>query len=107
MRRKKEKKKRPVLGIPTGIVLLARPEGWRISVLTMDGGMHCGRLDVPIDTDPHDARAAAAVMVSELARDFHDTDVEVTWEPPQEPWSWTAQVTLATGDDTPSPAAGG
>ncbi|MEU2232242.1 hypothetical protein [Streptomyces vietnamensis] len=94
VRRKKEKKKRPAWGIPKGIFLFATPEGWRISVLTESGNL-CGRLDVPINTDPQDARAAAAVMVTELARDFHDTEVEVSWEPPQEPWSWTAQVTLA------------
>ncbi|MGW0753972.1 hypothetical protein [Streptomyces sp. NPDC002587] len=102
VRRKKERKKRPAFGIPKGIVLLATPEGWRTSVLTMEGGMLCGRLDAPIDTDPQDARAAAAVMVTELARAFHNTDVEVSWNPPQEPWSWTAQVTLAADDEPPS-----
>lgn len=105
VRRKKGKKKRPFFGVPKGIVLLATPEGWRTSVLTMEGGMLCGRLDVPINTDPQDARTAAAVMVTELARDFHDTDVEVSWDPPRKPWSWTAQVTLAADDDLPSPDA--
>ncbi|MFI8963041.1 hypothetical protein ACIGO8_13050 [Streptomyces sp. NPDC053493] len=57
--------------------------------------MLCGRLDVPIHTDPADARAAAAVMVTELAREFHRADVVVSWDPPQELWSWTAQVALA------------
>ncbi|MFE5796700.1 hypothetical protein ACFQ8C_29560 [Streptomyces sp. NPDC056503] len=99
-RRKKEK--RPAWGIPKGIVLLATPEGWRTSVLTLEGGMLCGHLDVPIDTDPHDARAAAAVMVTELARDFHDTVVEVSWDPPREPWSWTARVALSTDGEPPS-----
>ncbi|MFD7787651.1 hypothetical protein ACFV4Q_31850 [Streptomyces nojiriensis] len=107
VRRKKEKGKQPVWGIPKGIVLLATPEGWRTSVLTAEGGMLCGRLDVPINTDPQDARAAAAVMVAELARDFHNTDVEVSWDPPQEPWSWTAQVTLAAESELPSPDAEG
>lgn len=107
VRRKKERKKRPDWGVPKGIVLLATPEGWRTSVLTAEGGMLCGRLDVPINTDPQDARAAAAVMVVELARDFHDTDVEVSWDPPEEPWSWTAQVTLAAETDPPSPDADG
>ncbi|MFJ3841815.1 hypothetical protein ACIPY6_40810 [Streptomyces sp. NPDC090054] len=85
VRRKKEKKKRPAWGIPKGIVLLATPEGWRTSVLTVEGGMLCGRLDIPINTDPQDARAAAAVMVTELARDFHDTDVQVHWVRPRSP----------------------
>ncbi|MER6445348.1 hypothetical protein [Streptomyces venezuelae] len=107
VRHKKEKKRRPVWGIPKGIVLLATPEGWRHSVLTMEGGMLCGRLDVPIHTDPQDARTAAARMVTELARDFHDTDVEVSWDPPQEPWSWTAQVTLATGTEPAPPHSEG
>ncbi|MDX3540229.1 hypothetical protein PV721_39190 [Streptomyces sp. MB09-01] len=102
VRRKKEKKNQAVFGIPKGIVLLATPEGWRTSALTVEGGMLCGRLDVPINTDPRDARAAAAVMVTDLARDFHDTDVEVNWDPPQEPWSWTAHVTLTTENHPPS-----
>ncbi|MFC8290651.1 hypothetical protein ACFUJ0_07195 [Streptomyces sp. NPDC057242] len=63
-------------------------------------------VEVPLDgvrrmparlTDPQDARDAAAQMVTELARDFHDIDVEVSWNPPQEPWSWTAQIALAVG----------
>lgn len=107
VRRKKEKKKRPAWGIPKGIVLLATPEGWRTSVLTVEGGILCGRLDVPINTDPQEARAAAAVMVTELARDFHDADVEVHWDPPPEPWTWTAQVTLASENELPSPATEG
>ncbi|MFI2429295.1 hypothetical protein ACH5A7_35345 [Streptomyces sp. NPDC018955] len=102
--KEKKKKKRPAWDIPKGIFLFATPEGWRTSVLTESGNL-CGRLDVPINTDPQDARAAAAVMVTELARDFHDTEVEVSWEPPQEPWSWTAQVTLAAESDSPSPDA--
>ncbi|MFI9209796.1 hypothetical protein ACIGW7_16830 [Streptomyces sp. NPDC053253] len=100
---RKKEKKRPDWGIPKGIVLLATPEGWRTSVLTPEGGMICGRLDVPINTDPQDARAVAAVMVTELARDFHDIDVDVSWDPPQEPWSWTAHVTLAVNSEQPSP----
>ncbi|MFF9981001.1 hypothetical protein [Streptomyces erythrochromogenes] len=95
VRRKKEKAKRPSWGVPKGIVLLATPQGRRTSVLTMEGGMLCGRLDVPVDTDPHGARTAAAAMVGGLARDFHATDVEVAWGPPREPWSWTARVTPA------------
>ncbi|MGW3910018.1 hypothetical protein ACWEBX_00590 [Streptomyces sp. NPDC005070] len=106
VRRKKEKRKRPAWGIPKGIVLLATREGWRTSVLA-ERGVLCGRLDVPINTDPQEARAAAAVMVTELARDFHDTDVEVSWESPQEPWSWTGLVTLAAENDSPSPDAEG
>ncbi|MFD9477332.1 MULTISPECIES: hypothetical protein [Streptomyces] len=53
------------------------------------------------------ARDAAALMVTELARDFHDTDVEVSWDPPQELWSWTARVTLAAGNEPASPGTGG
>ncbi|MFD4322769.1 hypothetical protein [Streptomyces sp. NPDC058548] len=105
-RRKKEKKKRPYFGVPKGIILSARPDGWRFSVLTVEGGMLCGHLGVPMNTHPQDARAAAAALVTGLALDFHATDVEVTWDPPQEPWSWTARVALAIGDGPASPDAG-
>lgn len=88
-RRKREKRKWPPFGVPKGIVLLATPDGWRHSVLTLEGGMLCGRLAVPVDTDPHDARAAAAAMVAGLARDFHGADVEVNrvrpWSPGRGP----------------------
>ncbi|OQR59696.1 hypothetical protein B6E66_33990 [Streptomyces maremycinicus] len=90
--------------MPKGIVLLATPEGWRHSVLTVEGGMLCGRLaDVPVDAGPAEARAAATAMVVGLARDFHEVRVDVTWDPPQEPESWTAQVTVAA---TPPDACG-
>jgi hypothetical protein len=96
VRRKREKKRRPPFGLPTGIVLLATPEGWRHSVLTVDGGMHCGRLpDVPVNAGPAEALAAAAAMVVGLAHVFHEVRVDVTWDPPREPGSWTAQVTVA------------
>ncbi|MCX4539221.1 hypothetical protein [Streptomyces sp. NBC_01565] len=107
VRRKNEKKKRPPFGLPKGIVLLATPDGWRHSVLTLEGGMFCGRLDVPIHTDPQDARTAAATMVTGLARDFHGTEVDVNWDPPQEPWSWTARVTIAVVNELASPDSGG
>ncbi|MFD6414841.1 hypothetical protein [Streptomyces sp. NPDC060194] len=82
--------------MPTGIVLLATPEGWRHSVLTVDGGMRCGRLTgIPVDAGSAEARAAAAAMVIGLAHDFHETRVEVTWNSPQEPGAWTALVIAA------------
>lgn len=102
-RRKKDKKNRPAFALPKEIVLSATPESWRTSVLTTEGGMLCGRLGVPINTDPQDARAAATAWVTDLARDVHDTAVEVNWDPPEEPWSWTAQVTLAAEHEHPSP----
>lgn len=105
MVRPKKGKKRPSFGMPTGIILLAAPEGWRHSVLTSEGGMLCGRLDVPLNTDPHDAQIAAAAMVVRLGREFHETDVEVTWDPPREPCSWTAQVTPVIDDETTPPGA--
>lgn len=83
--------------MPKGIVLLATPEGWRHSVLTEEGGMLCGRLaDLPANADPAEAQAAVAAMVVGLAHDFHEADVDVTWDPPLEPGSWTAQVTVTT-----------
>ncbi|MFE2537513.1 hypothetical protein [Streptomyces sp. NPDC059371] len=96
VRRKREKERRPPFGMPKGIVLLATPEGWRHSVLTVEGGMLCGCLaDVPVNAGPAKARAAAAAMVVGLAHDFHEVPVDVTWDPPREPGSWTAQVTVA------------
>ncbi|MFD6423403.1 hypothetical protein [Streptomyces sp. NPDC060198] len=94
-RRKRESKRRPPFGMPKGIVLLATPEGWRHSVLTVDGGMQCGRLaDVPVNADPAEARAASAALVVGLAHDFHEARVGVTWDPPREPGTWTARVTV-------------
>jgi hypothetical protein len=82
--------------MPKGIVLLATPEGWRHSVLTVEGGMLCGRLaEVPVSASPAEAQAAAAVMVVGLARDFHEERVDVTWDPPWDPGAWTAHVTVA------------
>ncbi|MGW0964687.1 hypothetical protein [Streptomyces sp. NPDC002516] len=82
--------------MPTSIVLLATPEGWRHSVLTGEGGMLCGRLaDLAADTDTAEAQAAVAAMVVGLAHDFHGADVDVIWDPPREPGSWTARIALA------------
>ncbi|WP_448316177.1 hypothetical protein [Streptomyces sp. CO7] len=91
--------------MPNGIVLLATADGWRHSVSTVEGGLLCGRLeDVPVDADPGEARAAAATRVREFARDLHGTEVEVTWDPPREPASWTGRVVPAAGGDG-TPAA--
>ncbi|MGQ4477813.1 hypothetical protein [Streptomyces sp. SAS_276] len=66
--------------MPKGIVPFATAEGWRHRVLTVDGGMHCGRLtDLPVNADPAEARAAAADMVIGLAHDFYDTWVGVSF----------------------------
>lgn len=106
--RTRKGQRRPFFGMPKEIALLATPDGWRHSVLTVEGGMLCGRLiDVPVDADSHQARAAAAAMVVGLARDFHEAEVDVTWDPPQEPWSWTGRVTPVTGDETVLPDSGG
>ncbi|MFE3186002.1 hypothetical protein ACFXKR_34780 [Streptomyces violascens] len=90
-------KRRPPFGMPKGVVLLATPEGWRHSVLTGEGGMLCGHLlDVPVNAGPAEARAAVAAMVVALAHDYHEVRIDVTWDPPLEPGSWTAQVTIAS-----------
>ena len=97
VRRERVTRRRPPFGMPRSIVLLATPEGWRHSILTEEGGMLCGLLaDVAANTDPAAAQAAVAAMVVGLAHDFHEADVDVTWDPPREPGSWTAQVTVAT-----------
>ncbi|MFF8374622.1 hypothetical protein ACF07V_00620 [Streptomyces sp. NPDC015661] len=93
MRGHKEKKRQPPFPLPHALVLLSTPDGWRQSLIDVRGGMTCGALpDVPADADPREARAAAARMVRELTRTFHETDVEVVWEPVHGDRSWTAQV---------------
>jgi hypothetical protein len=58
--------------------------------------MLCGPLaNVPVHADPAEAWAAAVARAVGLAHGFHEADVDVTWDPPREPESWTAQVTVA------------
>lgn len=95
----RRQKKRALFGLPKGIVLLATPDGWRHAVTTVEGGMLCGRLSDEL-LDPEVALAAATAMLKELTRDFHDTTIEVIWDPRQEPWTWTAQVIAIPHDET-------
>jgi hypothetical protein len=96
--RTKRKRARPPFGRPRGVVLLATPDGWRHNLLTAEGAMVCGRLpEVPVDAAPEEARAAAAALVRDLARRFHGADVDVTWEPPRGPGSWTGRVVTRDG----------
>ncbi|MEU4066391.1 hypothetical protein AB0F25_29035 [Streptomyces wedmorensis] len=60
--------------------MLVTPEGWGRSIRTVEGGMVCGRLSTEL-LDPEVALAAAAANLKELARVFHDTTVEVVWDP--------------------------
>ncbi|CAL9335793.1 hypothetical protein SUDANB176_00162 [Streptomyces sp. enrichment culture] len=93
-----ERKKRPPLGMSTGIGLPATPEGRRHSVLTVEEGTICGLLaDVPINAGPAKARTAAVTVVVGLAHDFRDADVEVTGDPSRKPWLCTGQVTPEAG----------
>ncbi len=88
--------------MPKGVVLVATPEGWRHSVLTVDGEVLCGHLaEVPVNADPAEARAATAAMVVGLAHDVHQAHVHVTWDPHREPGSWTAQVNAAATPPKP------
>ncbi|MGK5641395.1 hypothetical protein ACSNOK_24205 [Streptomyces sp. URMC 126] len=88
------------IGMPKGIVLLATPDGWRYRVLAEGGGAFCGCLpDAPADAGPREARAAAAAMVRELARQVRRTDVDVVLDPPREPGSRTGRVVPAPADD--------
>ncbi|WP_167161553.1 hypothetical protein [Streptomyces sp. MBT27] len=79
---------------------MSAPEGCHASSLTSGFKLaeaHCGSLtDVPVNADPAEAQAAAAAMVVGLAHDFHKARVDVIWDPPQDPGSWTAQITMAT-----------
>lgn len=110
MGRQRDKKRRTPLGTPRDITLFSTPEGWRHSVRTMEGGTLCGRLvDVPVNASPAEAQAAAAAVVAGLAHDFHGAHIDVTWDPPGEPGSWTAQVLMVaplpnTRDWATSPA---
>ncbi|MFG3283403.1 hypothetical protein [Streptomyces sp. NPDC048111] len=104
VRRKREKEKRPALGVPNSIALFATPMGWRHSVATVDGGMHCGHLaDVPATADPVEACAAAEAMVKGLAYHFHGIRADVIWESPLEPGSWTAEVIAEVDGATTTP----
>ncbi|MEU9182948.1 hypothetical protein AB0C90_40500 [Streptomyces sp. NPDC048550] len=96
---RRQKRQRPPFGLPRGIVLLATPDGWRYSIQTVEGGMLCGSLTDEL-LDPEVALVAAATTVEELARQFHSTTVEVTWDPRQEPWAWTGRVVPVPGDVT-------
>ncbi|MEU7295069.1 hypothetical protein AB0A76_17905 [Streptomyces exfoliatus] len=57
---------------------------------------------MPADVDPREARAAAARMVTQLVRQFHETDVDVVWESPHDGRSWTAQVRVLGGAEKQS-----
>ncbi|CAM5390806.1 hypothetical protein GCM10010329_57090 [Streptomyces spiroverticillatus] len=94
MARRKKAGPQP-FGVPQGIVLLETPDGWRHTVLTADGGLLCGRLDVAPHTDPQGARIAAEGLVRALARDVHGAEAEVSWDPPQDAGTWTARITHA------------
>ncbi|MFG3149133.1 hypothetical protein [Streptomyces sp. NPDC048243] len=92
--------------MPSSIVLLATPDGWRHSVLTEEGGLLCGRLaDVAANAHPAQAQDAAAAMVAGLAHDVHGADIDVTWDPPRAPGSWTARITVVTSPTTPDATA--
>ncbi|MFD3494569.1 hypothetical protein ACFWWB_29030 [Streptomyces sp. NPDC058690] len=95
---RRQKTTKHSFGLPGRVVLLGTPGGWRYSVLTVDGGMLCGRLGGgPLDAET--ARDAAAALVVELARDVHGTKVEVMWGPEREPLAWTGQVGLGVSAD--------
>ncbi len=63
-----------------GEILRAAADSRRCSVLTVEGGLLCGRLSDELP-DPEVALDTATTILKELARDFHDTTVEVAWDP--------------------------
>ncbi|WP_159036854.1 MULTISPECIES: hypothetical protein [Streptomyces] len=91
--------------MPKDIVLLATPEGWRHSIGYEKGSMICGGLaEIPVDAAPLEAKGAATTMVVRLAREFHGTDVEVTWnDPVEEARSWTGLITPIETDGSAPP----
>ncbi|WP_067463773.1 hypothetical protein [Nocardia amamiensis] len=89
--------------MPASIVLVATQDGWRHSILTTQGGMLCGRLArVAADATPERARAAAVTMLRAVAREFHDTGIEVTWKRAECTNSWTGQVVPARRTNSPT-----
>ncbi|MFF8837555.1 hypothetical protein [Streptomyces sp. NPDC015130] len=101
MVRRKKEKERPSFGVPAGILLMVTSTGWVASFRTVEGGMVCGRLDLPVHADPRDARDQAAANVTAVTRTVHGLDVEVTWEEPLEPWVWNARVTRVAEKGSP------
>ncbi|MGY1977155.1 hypothetical protein [Nocardia gipuzkoensis] len=79
--------------IPTAIVLVATPGGWRHSILDTRGGMLCGRLArVAAGAPPEQARAAAVTMLRDVAREFHDMEIDVAWDGRQPGETCTGRV---------------
>lgn len=101
MVRRKKARKRPSFGVPAGILLIVTSTGWVAGFRTVEGGMVCGRLDLPVHADPQDARDQAVANVTAVTRTVHGFDVEVTWEEPLEPWVWNARVTRVAEKGSP------
>ncbi|MFJ5832109.1 hypothetical protein [Streptomyces sp. NPDC093089] len=101
VRRKKVRKQRPSFGVPAEILLMVTSTGWVSSFRTVEGGLVCGRLDLPVHADPQDARDRAAANVAAVTRAVHGFDVEVTWEEPLEPWAWNARVARVAAKGSP------
>lgn len=84
-------KKAPSWGsVPTGITILATPNGWRHTIHA--SGFLCGRLGLPSGASDDDAKVAAEMMLASLALDFHGVDLEVDWSPGLSPRTWNGEA---------------
>ncbi|MGW3300490.1 hypothetical protein AMK23_08360 [Streptomyces sp. CB02130] len=90
-RQEHTKKRRAPFGMPKGVVTSRDAGRLAPQCLTEEGGTLCGRLTgLPPDSDPAEARATVTAMVVELAHDVNEAGVDVVWDQPREPGSWTA-----------------
>ncbi|MEU6314866.1 hypothetical protein [Streptomyces sp. NPDC047014] len=86
MARGKKKRSGTVVGMPTTVLVIPTADGWATSIV----GAGCGRPD-PTVVDADQAKARAAALATNLARDVHGVTVEIDWEPPQD-GTWTGHV---------------
>ncbi|GGY92935.1 hypothetical protein GCM10010343_17560 [Streptomyces avidinii] len=67
------------------------------------GRRHAPAVGLDEPADAAGSPADGAERGAQLARDFHDTEVDVGRDPPQELWAWTAQVTPADATASAAP----
>lgn len=73
--RKGKKQRRPVIGMPTRVLVLPVAGGWATSIT----GVGCGRADRSVDAGQ--AKDIAAATVADIAHRHHGRSVRTDWEP--------------------------
>ncbi|CAL9336268.1 hypothetical protein SUDANB120_00173 [Streptomyces sp. enrichment culture] len=98
-----------MFGLPKEVTLMATPDGWRHSLLTVDDGIVCGGAPhgLTAAAGPDAARAAATAWVVGAARDLHGVEVEVVWDTTWDPDFSSGTVVPAAGAEAPATAPGG